>query len=132
MTQELDGGGGEHALLCVDDQARLAQPRENFSQMLQMLLLVPAGNDDVVQVAEDEGKACQDAVHHALEGVARILGFTISLYAIRVNLLHCHGHTVTLTPRHFIFAQTYSNYVLSKEHFSTFVSGNDRGINLLL
>ncbi len=32
MTQELDSGGGEHALLCVDDQARLAQPRENFSQ----------------------------------------------------------------------------------------------------
>ncbi len=30
MTQELDGGGGEHALLRIDDQARLAQPRENF------------------------------------------------------------------------------------------------------
>jgi len=72
MTQELDGGGGEHALLCVDDQARLAQPRENFSQMLQMLLLVSAGYDDVVQVAEDEGEARQDAVHHPLEGVARV------------------------------------------------------------
>jgi hypothetical protein len=72
MTQELDGGGGEHALLPVDDQARLAQPRENFSQMIQMLLLVSAGYDDVVQVAEDEGEARQDAVHHPLEGVARV------------------------------------------------------------
>ncbi len=71
MTQELDNGGGEHALLCVDDQARLAQPRENFSQMLQMLLFVSAGYDDVVQVAEDEGEARQDAIHHPLEGVAR-------------------------------------------------------------
>ncbi len=70
MTQELDGGGGEHALLCVDDQACIVQLREDFPQMLQMLLLISAGDDDVVQVAEDEGEACQDAVHHALEGVA--------------------------------------------------------------
>jgi hypothetical protein len=47
VAQELDSSGGEHALLCVDDQTRLAQPRENFSQMLQMLLLIPAGYDDV-------------------------------------------------------------------------------------
>jgi hypothetical protein len=40
--------------------------------MLQILLLVPAGYDDVIQVAEDEGKACQDGVHHTLEGVARV------------------------------------------------------------
>ncbi len=48
MAQELNGGGGEHALLCVNDQARFAQPKENFSQMLQMLLLVPAGYNDVI------------------------------------------------------------------------------------
>ncbi len=72
MTQELDGGGGEHALLCIDDQACIAQPRDDFPQTLQMLLLVSAGNDNIVKVSEDEGGACQDAVHHALEGVARV------------------------------------------------------------
>jgi hypothetical protein len=46
MAHELDGCGVEHALLCVDDKARLAQPRESFPQMLQMLLLVSAGYDD--------------------------------------------------------------------------------------
>ncbi len=72
MTKELDGGGGEHALLRVDDQARLAQPREDFSQMLQMFLFISAGYDEVVQVAEDEGEARQDAIHHPLEVVARV------------------------------------------------------------
>jgi hypothetical protein len=72
VAQELDGGGGENALLCVNHQTRLAQPRENFPQMLQVFLLVPAGYNDVIQVAEDEGEARQDAVHHPLEGVARI------------------------------------------------------------
>jgi hypothetical protein len=72
VAQELDGGGGENLLLCVNHQAGLAQPRENYSQMLQVFLLVPAGYNDVIQVAEDEGEARQDAVHHPLEGVARI------------------------------------------------------------
>ena len=54
------------------NKAHLAQPRENFSQMLQMILLVPAGYDDVILVAVDEGEARQDGVHHPLEGVARV------------------------------------------------------------
>ncbi len=70
MAQELDGGIGEHALLCVDDQACITQARKYFPQMLQMLLLVSAGDDNVVKVAEDKGESRQDPVHHALEGVA--------------------------------------------------------------
>jgi hypothetical protein len=72
VSQELDGGLGEHALLCIDDQACITQAIENFSQMLQMLLLVSAGYDDVVQVAINEREPRQDPVNHALEGVARI------------------------------------------------------------
>jgi len=72
VSQELDGGLGEHALLCIDDQAYITQAIENFSQMLQMLLLVSAGYDDVVQVAINEREPRQDPVNHALEGVARI------------------------------------------------------------
>ncbi len=40
--------------------------------MLQMLLLVSAGDDNVVKVDEDEGESRQDPVNHALEDVARI------------------------------------------------------------
>jgi hypothetical protein len=35
-------------------------------------LLLLAGYNDVIQVAEDEGEARQDAVHPPLEGVARV------------------------------------------------------------
>ncbi len=62
----------KNAFLCVDDQTRITQPGEDCPQMLQMLLLVLAGDDDAVQVAEDEGMPHQDLVHHALECVARI------------------------------------------------------------
>ncbi len=48
VAQELDGGLGKHALLSVDDQSCITQARENFSQMLQMLLLFLAGYDEVV------------------------------------------------------------------------------------
>ncbi len=47
VAQELDGGL-ENALLRVDYQSCITHSRENFSQMLQMLLLVLAGYDDVV------------------------------------------------------------------------------------
>jgi hypothetical protein len=48
VAQELDGGLGKHALLSVDDQSCIMQVREKFSQVLQMILLVLAGYDDVV------------------------------------------------------------------------------------
>ncbi len=34
-----------------------------------MLFQAVAGDDDVVQVAEDEGEVLEDAVHEALEGL---------------------------------------------------------------
>jgi hypothetical protein len=50
----------------------LRRREKNFPQMLQMLLLISAGNDNVVKVAEVKGESRQDPVHHALEGVACI------------------------------------------------------------
>ena len=69
VAQELHGGGGKHALCRVDLQAVLLKDGEDLPEMLHVLLQAVAGDDDVVQVAEDEGQVLEDAVHEALEGL---------------------------------------------------------------
>jgi hypothetical protein len=56
VSQKLNGGCGKHAFLCVDNQTRITQAGVDCPKMLQVLLLVLAGDDDIVQVAEDERK----------------------------------------------------------------------------
>ena len=56
VSQELHGGSGEHALCWVDLQANLLKDGEDLPEMLTVLLQGVAGDDDVVQVAEDEGQ----------------------------------------------------------------------------
>ena len=70
VSQELHGSGGKHALCWVDLQAFLLKDGEDLPEMLHVLLQAVAGDDDVVQVAEDEGEVLEDAVHEALEGLS--------------------------------------------------------------
>jgi hypothetical protein len=57
VSQELHGGGGgKHALCWVDQQAILLKDGEDLLEMLVVLLQGVAGDDDVVQVAEQEGQ----------------------------------------------------------------------------
>ncbi len=53
----------------VDLQAVLLKDGEDLPEMLDVLLQAVAGDDDVVQVSEDEGEVLEDAVHEALEGL---------------------------------------------------------------
>ena len=55
VSQELHGGGGEHALCRVDLQAVLLKDGEDLPEMLELLFQAVAGDDDVVQVTEHEG-----------------------------------------------------------------------------
>ena len=68
VSQELHGGGGVYALCRVDLQAVLLKDGKDLPEMLDVLLQAVAGDDDVVQVAEDEGEVFEYAVHEALEG----------------------------------------------------------------
>jgi hypothetical protein len=56
VSQELHGGGGEHALCWVDLQAVLLKDGEDLPEVLDVLLQAVAGDDDVAQVAEHEGE----------------------------------------------------------------------------
>ncbi len=72
VSQELHGGGGEHTLCRVDLQAVLLKDGEDLPEMLDVLLQAVAGDDDVIQVAEDEGEVLEDAVHEVLEGLGGV------------------------------------------------------------
>jgi hypothetical protein len=56
VSQELHSRGGEHTLCWVDLQAVLLKDGEDLPEMLDVLLQAVAGDDDVVQVAEDEAE----------------------------------------------------------------------------
>ena len=60
------------ALCRVDLQAVLLKDGEDLPEMLDVLLQAVAGDDDVVQVAEDEGEVLEYAVHEALEGLGGV------------------------------------------------------------
>jgi hypothetical protein len=59
VSQELHGGGGEHALCRVDLKAVLLKDGEDLPEMLDVLLQAVAGDDDVVQVAAHEGEVLE-------------------------------------------------------------------------
>ena len=67
MTEEVDAVRGKHALPWVDLQARFSQPLEYLLQVPKMLLQVVRPDDDVIDVAPDEGKAPHHFVHPAVE-----------------------------------------------------------------
>ena len=68
MSQKIQLGDGELALLLIHHQAGLAQAQENFLKVGGVLLCVGAGDEDVVQVGEP-GRAGHHTVHEALESV---------------------------------------------------------------
>ena len=72
VAQELDDGGGKHGLCWVNLQAVLLKDGEDLPEMLDVLLQAVAGDDDVLQVAEDEGEVLEYSVHEALEGLVGI------------------------------------------------------------
>jgi hypothetical protein len=54
LNEGFYGGSGEHALHRVDLQAILLKDGEDLPEMLVVLLLCAAADDEVVQVAEHE------------------------------------------------------------------------------
>jgi hypothetical protein len=59
VAQELDDGGGKHALCWVNLQAVLLKDGEDLPEMLVMLLQCVAGDEVVIQVAEHEGQVLE-------------------------------------------------------------------------
>ncbi len=72
MTQKFHSCYSKDTLLAVDDQGGIAEPLEEDPKMLEMLLFRVAGNNDVIQVYEDEVQTTQNPVHVSLESVAGI------------------------------------------------------------
>ncbi len=54
VAKKLHSCHSEDTLLAVDDQGGIAEPLEEDSKVLYVILLGVAGNDDVIQVYEDE------------------------------------------------------------------------------
>ena len=64
----------ENALGDIDDQPILSQPLEEQTQVTSVLLGVGAGNENIVDVHENELlKAATDFIHKSLERLCRIL-----------------------------------------------------------
>ena len=51
----------------VQHQPVLSQPLQDYPPVFQMCLSVWAGYQDVIQVDQDKGEACQDTVNEPLE-----------------------------------------------------------------
>jgi len=73
VAQEVHGGRSKHALLFVGDNPGVLQPAEHLPQVLKILLFCLASYDDVIKIAEHEGKASEDPVHEALKGVTGVV-----------------------------------------------------------
>ena len=72
MTQEGDFRFPEFTFGGVDFEIVLPETLENLSQVVQVLLVVPRGDSDVVNIFEAKWKACQNLVDVPLEGLAGI------------------------------------------------------------
>ncbi len=57
----------------VQHQTELLQPVENQAQVLQMLLLRGAANNDVIEVYENKVQPCQGSVNQPLKPLSRVL-----------------------------------------------------------
>ena len=72
MTKKLKGGFTQDTLGCVDLDTMVLQAAEDFTEVVEVLIQVLAGNQDVVQVRVAEWKATKNLVHEALEGLGGI------------------------------------------------------------
>ena len=72
MTKKLKGGLTQDTLGCVDLDTMVVQAAEDFAEVVEVLIQVLAGNQDVVQVCVAEWKAAENLVHEALEGLGSI------------------------------------------------------------
>ncbi len=70
MAKKLHGGHSKNAILAFDDQSGVAEPMEENPEVLDMVLLWLAGDDDVIQVYEDKVQPTEHRIHVPLEGVA--------------------------------------------------------------
>ena len=60
-------------LFPVDDHPVVREEAEDLTEVHFMLLFSVAGDEDVIQVYEDEREATEDAVHQSLECLGSVL-----------------------------------------------------------
>ena len=68
MTQEFHWRLTEGAFGQVEDETRLLEAAKYLSKVEQVLLPVPAGDQNVVDIDEDELEPVEDVIHVALKG----------------------------------------------------------------
>jgi len=69
VAKEVHLGDGEDTFLHVDIEAIGCEDLQNLGHVLGVLLGCAAGNEDVVHIDKDIGKAAHEAVHQPLEGL---------------------------------------------------------------
>ena len=72
VTQELDPGSTEHALVGVQVDTIRVQSLQHESQMSEMLLRRSTGHQNVVDIDKAPGAAAQHLVHKALKRLAGV------------------------------------------------------------
>ena len=73
VAQELQGGDTKNTLGSIELDAVVLEADEDLAEVAQMLVLVLAGNQNVVQVSVAAGETTQDLVNEPLEGLSSIL-----------------------------------------------------------
>ena len=72
VAQELQGGDTKNTLGNIDLDAVVLEAGEDLAEVAQMLVLVLAGNQNVVQVGVAAGETTKDLVNEPLEGLSSI------------------------------------------------------------
>ena len=73
MAMERDLLDAKEALGPLDHHAGLVKGGKNLSEVVYVLSLAAAVNQDVIEVYKDARDAAEDSVHKVLEGLSRVL-----------------------------------------------------------
>ena len=72
VAQELQGGNTKNTLGNIELDAVVLEAGKGLAEVAQMLVLVLAGNQNVIQVGVAAGQITKDLVNEPLEGLSSI------------------------------------------------------------
>ena len=73
LTPVFHGRLSKNTLGSIDGHAVVPQPGQHLPQVLLMLSLIAARNENIVQIDEGETEILEDLVHQALESFGAVL-----------------------------------------------------------